>query len=212
MARRKNRHASMAFSEGRGGKVKKAGKWQVAIALGMLGVGLAMAGCKSEPPLGKDQALALIQAKYDAMTPSAATIAVDDMGMQEGVSAKYWVGMKKYPNGYWGDFQLTPEGKKVVTLVGGGDTIQWRPESPKDPHYAIGVMTVATNRLKAVGIGELQDQVSGTKTAEYTEQVVLIGVPDALQGIARNPGNRLNTKRTATFVLANGAWTLQSID
>lgn len=212
MARRKIRPASTMISKVGEETVKMAGKWQFWAALGLLGAGLALAGCKSEPPLSKDQALALIQAKYDAMPPAAASIAVDDMGMQEGVAAKYWVGTKRYPNGYWGDFQLTPEGKKVVALVGGGDTIQWRPESPKDPHYAIGVMTVAANRMKAIDMGDIQDEASGTKTVEYTEEVVLTGVPDALQGIARNPGNRLSTRRTATFVLTNGAWTLQSID
>ena len=192
--------------------MKQAGKWQVLVALGMLGAGLVLAACKSAPPLTKDQALALIQAKYDSMPPAAASIAVNDTGMQEGVSAKYWVGTKRYPNGYWGDFQLTPDGKKVVSLVGGGDVIQWRPESPKDPHYAIGVMTVAVNHLKARDIGDIQDQAGGGKAAEYTEDVVLTGVPDALQGIAHNPGNRLSTARTATFVLSNGAWTLQSVD
>jgi hypothetical protein len=195
-----------------GGIVKKAGKWQIMVALGLLGAGLVLAGCKSVPPLTQDQALALIQAKYNAMPPAAATIAVDDLGMQEGVTAKYWVGKKRYPNGYWGDFQLTPEGKKVISLEGGGDMIQWRPESPNDPHYFVGVTTIVSNHLKARGIGEIQDQADGTKVADYTEDVVLTGVPDPLQGMARNPSNRLSTKRRATFALTNGAWTLQSID
>jgi hypothetical protein len=192
--------------------VKNAGKWQFMVALGLLGAGLALAGCKSAPPLTQDQAQALIQAKYDAMPPAAASITVDDLGMREGVTAKYWTGTKRYPNGYWGDFQLTPEGKKVVSLTGGGDMIQWRPEGPNDPRYAIGVTTVTTNHLKAKGIGEIQDQAGGTKVVDYTEEVVLAGLPDPLLGIAHNPGNKLSTKRTATFVLSGGAWTLQSID
>lgn len=192
--------------------MKNAGKWQVMFALGLLGAGLVLAGCKSTPPLAQDQALALIQAKYDAMPPATASITVDDLGMQEGVTAKYWAGTRRYPNGYWGDFQLTPEGKKVVSLTGGGDTIQWRPEGPSDPHYSVGVVTVAASHLKAKGIGEIQDQAAGTKVASYTEEVVLTGLPDPLQGIAHNPGNHLSTKRTATFVLSGGAWTLQSID
>ncbi len=182
------------------------------MALGVLGAGLMLAGCKSEPPLSKDQALALIQAKYDAQPAAAASIAVDDLGMQEGVNAKYWIGVKRYPNGYWGDFNLTPDGKKVLTLVDGGDVIQWRPDSPNQPNYAIAILTVATNHLKARDIGDLQDQPGGTKMADYTEDVVLTGVPEPLQGIAHNPGNRLSTKRTAIFVLNNGAWTLQSVD
>ena len=184
---------------------------QVLIALACLGAGLVVNGCKSAPPLAKEQAMALIQAKYDSMPPAPLSIAVTDLGMQEGVTAKYWVGIKGYPNGYWGDFKLTPEGAKVLTLVGGGDVIQWRPEQPKDPHYAIAIQTVATNRLKAAALGDIQDQAGGTKMVDFDEDVVMTGVPDALQGIATNPGNRLSTRRTAIFVLNNGQWTLQSI-
>lgn len=192
--------------------MKNGGKLQVLITLACLGAGLAVAGCKSAPPLSKEQALALIQAKYDSMPPAPVSIAVSDLGMQEGVTAKYWVGVKGYPNGYWGDFQLTPEGKKVLTLVGGGDVIQWRPEQPKDPHYAIGIMTVATNHLKAADLGDVQDQPGGTKMVDFDEDVVMTGIPDALQGIAQNPGNRLSRRRTAIFALNDGQWTLQSID
>jgi len=195
-----------------GGVVNSIRKMQALITLGVLGAGLALTGCKSAPPLSKDQALALIQAKYDAEAAAPFTIAVDDMGMQEGVTAKYWVGLKRYPNGYWGDFKLTPDGKKVLTLVGGGDTIQWRPDGPKDDHFMVAVATVATNHLKARDIGDLQDQPGGSKMADYTEDVVLTGVPDPLQGIAHNPGNQLSSKRTAVFVLNNGVWTVQSID
>lgn len=181
------------------------------IAFAALGVGTMLVGCKAATPLSKDQALALIQAKYDATPPAPFTIAVDNLGMEEGVTAKYWVGERRYPNGYWGDFKVTPDGKKVLTLVNGGDEIQWRPESPTDPQYAVSVNTVATTHLKARDINDLVDTGSGTKTAVYTEDVVLTGVPGPLQGIAHNPGNQLSTQRTATFALSNGAWTLQSI-
>ena len=191
--------------------MKTSGKLQVLIALACLGAGLVVSGCKSAPPLTKEQALALIQAKYDSMPPAPLSIAVTDLGMQEGVTAKYWVGIKGYPNGYWADFKLTPEGAKVLTLVGGGDVIQWRPEQPKDPHYAIAIQTVATNRMKAAALGDIQDQAGGTKMVDFDEDVVMTGVPAALQGIAGNPGNRLSTRRTAIFVLNNGQWTLQSI-
>lgn len=170
-----------------------------------------LTACKATPPLSKDQALALIQAKYDAAPAEPFTIAVDDLGMQEGLTAKYWVGEKRYPNGYWGDFKLTPDGKKVLALVNGGDEIQWRPEGPKDPNYTVAVVTVATNHLKAKDLGDLQDQTGGAKMANYTESVVFTGVPAPLQGIAHNPGNQLSTRRTAVFVFNNGAWTLQSV-
>lgn len=192
--------------------MKNAGKLQALVALAFLGAGVMLAGCKSAPELSKDQALALIQAKYDSMPAAPVNISVNDMGMQEGVNAKYWVGMKRYPNGYWGDFQLTPEGKKMVTLAGGGDMILWRPEQPKDPRYMITVTTVANNHLKARDISDVQDDGGGGKSATFTEEVNLTGVPDALQGIAHNPGNRLSQKRTAAFVLKDGAWALQSID
>ena len=52
--------------------------------------------------------------------------------------------------------------------------------------------------------------MGGTKGAAFTEAVNLDGVPDGLQGIAHNPGNKLSTKRQATFVLDGGAWKLQS--
>ncbi len=180
--------------------------------LALLSAGILLAGCKSAPPLTNDQALSIIQAKYDSMPAAPATISVNDMGMQEGVNAKYWVGMKRYPNGYWGDFQLTPEGKKVLALEGGGDVIRWRPDQPQDPHYAIALQTIAANHLKARDITDIEDDGNGGKTVSYTEDVELTGVPDPLQGIAHNPGNRLSTQRTAFFALKNGSWALQSIE
>ncbi len=181
-------------------------------ALGVLAAGGLLAGCKPAPPLTSGQALALIQAKYDAMPPAPANISVNDLGMQEGVAAKYWVLLKRYPNGYWGDFRLTPEGSKVVKLIDGSDVIQWRPEQPRDPNYAIAMQTIAVNHLKARDIRDIEDSGSGSKTVTYTEDVVLSGVPEPLQGIAHNPGNRLSTERTAFFTLKDGSWTLQSIE
>lgn len=187
-------------------------KMKTLVSLAVIGSGILLAGCKSGPPLSKEQALAMIQAKYDAQPAAATNVAVNDLGMQEGVTAGYWLGVKRYPNGYWADFKLTPAGKKVLTLADGSDTIQWRPDEPKQPNYAITVATVVTNHLKARDMGDLQDQPGGSKMADFTEDVVLTGVPDALAGIAHNPGNQLSTKRTAIFVLNNGAWSLQSID
>lgn len=191
--------------------MKIAGKMHALVALALLGAGLMMAGCKSAPELTKQQALSLIQAKYAATPGAPYIITVGDLGMQEGVTAQYWLGMKRYPNGYWADLKLTPAGAKVVKLTGGGDVIQWRPTSPQDPRYTITVSTVAPVTLKARDISDIQDSGSN-KTADFTEDVNLSALPQALQGIAHNPGNKLSTKRTATFVLNNGAWSLQSID
>ncbi len=190
--------------------MKNAGKIHILGALALLGVGLLAAGCKSAPPLAQADALSMIQAKYDQSPPVNTDIVVSDLGMRQGVTAKYWEGIKKYPNGYWADFKLTPDGKKVVKLSNGGDTIQWRPDGPNDPHYSITVTTVAANHLKARDIHNIED-VGNTKTAEYTEDVDLSGLPDALQSIAQDPGNQLSTMRSATFALDGGAWKLQSI-
>jgi hypothetical protein len=197
-----------------GGTVKNLMKGMGAAALLGVGLfaGLLLTGCKSAPELTAAQAQALIQAKYDASPALGAAITVDDLGMREGVTAKYWDRSKAYPNNYWADFKLTADGKKVVTLTGGGDEIQWRPESMDDKSFSVVVTTVAANHLKAKNVGEPQDEVGGTKSAVYTEVVSLDGVPSPLQDIAHNRGNKLSTKRTATFALDGGAWKLESVN
>jgi hypothetical protein len=196
--------------------VKNAGKMLVLGMLGFLGAGLLLSGCKSAPELTQANALALIQAKYDQTPPVGYSITVGDLGMGEGVVAGYWVPTKKYPNGYWGDFTLTPNGKKVITLAGGGDVIQWRPDTAKDPRYAVVMITVAANHFKAHDISDIQDEtlpgVSTAKGASFTESVNLDGVPAPLQGIAHNPGNKLSVKRQADFAFEDGAWKLHSIE
>jgi hypothetical protein len=178
--------------------------------LALLSTGMLLAGCKSAPDLSQTQALALIQASFDQAAPVNTDIVVNDLGMREGISAKYWEGIKKYPNGYWADFKLTDGGKKLVKLPAGGDTIQWRPEGPNDPKYAVAMTTVAANHLKARNIEDIQD--NGTvKTAAFIADVNLSGLPAPLQGIAHNPGNTLAIRRHADFTLENGAWKLQSI-
>lgn len=184
-------------------------------ALGMaalLGAGLLITGCKSAPDLTAASAQALIQAKYDASPPVGVNIRVNDLGMRQGVTAKYWDRSKAYPNRFWADFTLTADGKKAVILPTVGDVIQWRPESMDDKDFSVVVTTVATNHLKAHDVKDPQDEVGGTKSVVYTEAVSLEGVPSALQDIAHNPGNKLSSKRTATFALDGGAWTLQSIN
>src|ERR1039458_6742020 len=102
-----------------GGNVKNAVKLQVLVVLVSLGAGLWMAGCKSAPELTQAQALTMIQAKYDQTPAAPVGITVNDTGMQQGGNAKYWIETTRYPNGYWADFTLTPDGKKVLTLAGG---------------------------------------------------------------------------------------------
>lgn len=146
------------------------------------------------------------------MPAAGIDIVVDDQGMKHGVAAKYWEGMKKYSNGYWADLKLTDAGKKALTLQKGGDVIEWHPEQPNDSKYFIVVTTVATNHLKAHDVTDPQDEVGGTKSAVFIEAKSLDGVPVPLQDMTRNPGNKLTTKRTATFAVEGGAWKLQSIN
>lgn len=191
--------------------MKKAAKINVLLALAIMAVGMAVAGCKSAPDLTQAQALAMIQAKYDATPPVGASVTVNNDGMVAGVAAKYWTRTTIYPNKYWADFTLTADGKKVLKLESGGDVIKWRPQSPTDSSFSIAVQTVQANHLKARDIKDVQDGVGGIKTVTFAEGVDLTGVPDALVAIAHNPGNQLTTTRTANFVVTNGAWTLQSI-
>ena len=173
---------------------------------------MVVAGCKSAPPLTTADALAMIQAKYDATAPVGVNITVNNDGMVQGATAKYWDRTKVYPNKYWADFTLTPDGKKVIKLSDGGDVIKWRPDSPTDAKFSVVVVTVAANHLKARDIRDLQDAGGGSMTAAFNEDVDLTDVPGPLQGIAHNPGNQLSTPRVADFVLDGGAWKLQSIE
>jgi len=186
-------------------------KMQALGALVILGAGFWVTGCKSAPELTQAQALAMIQANFNQAAPTPINITVNDQGMQQGVSAKYWFETKRYPNGYWGDFTITPDGKKVLKLVSGGDVIQWRPDSPTDRNFTVEVQTLVANRLKARDVGDIQG-IEDTRIASFTEDLDYTGIPDALQSIAHNPGNKPSTKRQATFVLTNGAWTLKSIE
>jgi len=183
----------------------------VAVAA-LLGAGLLLAGCKSAPELTAAQAQALIQAKYDQSPPQRATITLHELGIKKGFAAKYWDRSKAYPNHIWVDFKLTPEGAKAVALPGGGDVIEWHADSLDDKNYAVVVTAVATNHLKARDVNDPQDEVGGTRSAVYSESVSLEGVPAPLEDMAHDPGNKLSTKRTATFALEAGAWKLESIN
>jgi hypothetical protein len=195
-----------------GGKVRKAVNMKVFATVAVLAAGMLLSGCKSAPELTAANAQALIQAKYDQDPAAGVNINVNDLGMRQGVTAKYWDRSKAYPNKFWADFTLSADGKKAVKLAGGGDTIQWRPESLEDKNFSVVVTSVATNHLKAKDVKDPQDDVNSTKTVTFTEAVSLDGVPSALQDIARNPGNKLSTKRTATFAVDGGAWKLQAIN
>jgi len=195
--------------------VKNGIPWKALGAVALLGAGLTLAGCKSAPELTQTQALALIQAEYDHAAPQGISILVNDAGMVQGALAKYWNRTTIYPNRYWADFKLTDEGKKVVKLPAGGDVIQWRPDSLDDKDYTYRIVTVQANHLKGHDLGDIQDEmVAGVDTAKgasFVEGVDLTGVPDLLQQIAHNPGNRLSAKRHADFALVDGAWTLHSV-
>lgn len=182
----------------------------------LVGTGLLVAGCKSAPELSKEQALKMVQDKYDQTAPVGVNILVDDAGMRQGATAKLWDRTKVFPNKIWADFKLTPDGKKAVTLPGGGETIEWRPASLEDKNYTVVVTTVASNHLKAKDMGDLQDEMlpgaDTAKAGKYTEAVNLTGVPQVLQDIAHHPGNRLADRKQADFALENGAWQLKRIE
>jgi hypothetical protein len=191
--------------------VKRVRNMRIPAVVAFLGAGLLLTGCKSAPDLTASQAQALIQANYDQSQPVGVAITVFDRGMQQGVTAKYWDRAKAYPNNYWADFKLTPEGKKAVTLAGGGDVIQWRPDSLADKNFSVVVTTVATTHLKARNVKDPQDEAGSTKSCVFNELVPLDALPGPLQDMAHNPGTRLSTTRTATFTLDNGTWKLQSV-
>jgi hypothetical protein len=191
--------------------------WKTLGVVAVVGTGLVVAGCKSAPELGKDQALKMVQDKYDQTAPVGVNVLVDDAGMRQGATAKLWDRTKVFPNKLWADFKLTAEGKKAVTLPGGGDTIEWRPGSLEDKKYTIVVTTVAANHLKAKDMGDLQDEMlpgaDTAKAGKYTEVASLTGVPQTIQDIiAHNPLNKISSKKQADFALENGAWVLKRIE
>ena len=192
--------------------MKNAGKMIVLGVLGFLGAGLILSGCKSAPELTKANAQALIQAKLDQSPAVGINIAVDEKGLATGVGASYWARTKLFPNRFWADFTLTPEGKKVLKLASGGDVIQWRPENAGDRNFSVVIVTVDTHPLKVHDVGDPQDEVGGAKSAVFVESPSLDGVPSALQMISNGPGNKLSSRHIATFVVDEGAWKLQSIN
>ena len=196
--------------------MKNAGKMLVIGMLSFLSAGMLLSGCKSAPELTKANALALIQAKYDQTPAAAVAIAVDVQGLKDGVQAKYWEKATVYANRIWGDFTLSAEGKKLITLSDGGNILKWRPDHDPEPSYAVVVTTVATSHLKAQNVQDAQDEVlpgvDTAKGADFSEAQNLDGVPAPLVKIAHNAINKLTNKRHADFAFVNGAWTLHSIE
>ncbi len=103
-------------------------KFYVFGAVAFMGAGLLLSGCKSAPELSQADATKMIQAEYDSRPAAGAGIYINEFGLKQGLTAKYWQLVKVYPNMRWADYKLTDEGKKVLTLQGGGDQIEWRPE------------------------------------------------------------------------------------
>lgn len=185
--------------------------------MALLGAGIILlAGCKSAPDLTQDQAQTLIQAKYDQAPPAGINITVNKLGMNMGITDGYWKLTKVYPNRFWADYTLTDEGKKAIKLSGGGDVIQWRPDSAADQNFTVMIQTAVANHLKARDVHQpVSEVLPGSETsmgAQFTEAVDLTGVPQPLQDIAHNPGNQLSTKRQADFSLDGGVWKLRAIN
>jgi len=175
--------------------------------------GLVLTGCNSAPELTPTSAQAVIQSHYDSQTPSGVTIFVDKIGLQQGLTAGYWKLTKVYPNQRWADYALTAEGKKVLKLSDGGDVIQWRPEQDGDFHFLI--VTTAANTMRAKVMSDPQDEiladVKSAKSVTFTESVNMNGVPQPLQDMAHNKGNRLSSKKQADLAYENGAWKVHGI-
>lgn len=181
--------------------------------LGAFAVTLSIAGCERKPDLDSLKAQQLLQAEYDQRPATGVMILVDNLGLRQGLDAKYWKLTKVYPNKLWADYTLTDDARKVLKLPDGGDRIQWRPGA--DGKFQFYVLTVAANHLRAHDVQEPeQDSIPGAATSKITafnESVNLEGVPQPLQNIAHNPGNTLSVRRHAAFVLDAGGWKLQSI-
>lgn len=186
---------------------------QVMGALLLIGAGLGVAGCNSAPDLSQADAQKLIQTYYDQQPATTFIINVNQTGLKQGYDAKYWKLTKVYPNKRWADYDLTDDGKKILTLNGGGTTIQWRPDDDGRGHFY--VTTVASNHPKIKEVGDPQDDVvvgvDKAKTAPFTEAVNFTGIPDPLQNIAHNPGNTLTSRRHADFAYEGGSWKVHGI-
>lgn len=192
-------------------------KFFIVSSLGVLvtGAGLCVAGCNFTPDLSKTAAITMIQAEYDKRPAEPIIIAVDDMGLKQGLSHNLWKLAKVYPNQRWADYKLTDEAKKSIKLQGGGDTVEWRPEQGhNDFHFFI--QTAQANHLKAKEVGDPHDDVlagvDSAKGATFNEVENFDNVPDPVALIGHNAINKVSTRRQAAFALVGGNWALHSIN
>jgi hypothetical protein len=157
----------------------------------------ALAGCRSAPELTQTDAQVLIQAYYDQHPAAPIILMVNSTGLKQGYDAHYWKLTKVYPNHRWADYTITPKGKQVLSVNGGGDVIQWRPDQDGFGHFFI--TTAVANRPRVHDVEPLQDDVvanvATAKSAWFIESVDRNGVAQPLQDIAHNPGNKLSSKR-----------------
>ncbi len=195
--------------------MKKVMRFPVMGAMLLMGTGLWMAGCKSAPELTQADAQKMIQADYDSRPAAGAGIYVNEVGLKQGINAKYWKLVKVYPNNKWADYQLTDDGKKALKLESGGDTIQWRPEEGSNNSHFY-VITAQANHFKVKDVEAPTDEVvpgvTTAKSAAFSETLNLDGVPQPLADIAHNAGNKLSSKKHANFSYEGGAWKLHNIE
>jgi hypothetical protein len=194
--------------------VKRVVKFQLVGAVLIMGVVLAVTGCKSAPPLSQDDAQKIIQAYYDQQPATPVHVYVEYTGLKQGVDAKYWKVVKAFPaNKNWGDLDLTDEGKKIYKLEDGTNTIHWRPDEQNKGHYYVD--TVQANHSKINEVTEPQDDivpgVDTAKSCKFTATANLDGMPDTVKQMAHDTGNILTQRKTADFALENGAWKIHDI-
>jgi hypothetical protein len=183
-------------------------------AVVIVGAGLAIAGCKSAPPLAQTDAQKLIQAYYEQQPAESVHIYVDYTGLKQGTDAKYWKVVKVFPaNKNWGDLDLTDEGKKIYKLDDGGNTIHWRPDDQNKGHFY--VPTVQTTHPKISDGSDPQDDVvpgvDNAKSCKFTTTANLEGLPATVSTMAHDVGNILTQRKTAEFALDNSAWKVHDI-
>jgi hypothetical protein len=198
----------------RGGRVKRVFQIRAIGALLLMGAGLVVSGCKSTAELSQADAQKLVQADYDSRPAAGAGIYVNEIGLKQGLNAKYWKLIKVYPNNRWADYALTDDGKKVLKLDSGGEMIEWRPDSGNNFHFY--VTTLQTNHFKAKDVESPHDDVvpgvTTAKSAGFNETLNLEGVPQPLVDLAHNAGNKLSSKKTANFSYEGSQWKLHSIE
>lgn len=194
--------------------MKRASIFRISAAFLIVSAGLVVTACKSTPPLSQADAQKMIQAYYDQQPPEPIHIYVDYTGLKQGVDAKYWKVVKTFPgNKFWGDLDLTDDGKKTYTLQDGSTTIHWRPDEQNKGHFFLA--TVQATHPKISEVTDPQDDVvpgvDTAKSCKFTQIDNLDGLPKTVNQMAHNVGNTLTQRHTAEFALENGAWKVHDI-